>query len=258
MKTPPPFEKALADLLAGVGYFLELGFRSLLNIRRIYFYRRQVFEQFYAVTMGSLPVIFLASCFTGMVIATQTAEQIQEILLPRMVIGAGFLTAVLVEFGPVLTALILAGRIGAGIAAELGTMRVSEQIDALESMALEPEGFLVMPRVLAGFLMLPILNIASCAVSIVAGYLTLFVSVGLSFQVFAQGMKWSFQFADLWQSTIKAFAFGGLITLVACFFGLRCGPGAKGVGSATTTAVVVALLGILALDYLIAKAFVVL
>ncbi len=246
------------NFLAGFGYFLELGALAFRHLRNIYFYRRQVFEQLYLVTTGSLPVVFLAAGFTGMVIAVQAVSQIQNTLVPRMFIGAAFLKAVLVELGPVLTALILAGRIGAGIAAEIGTMRVSEQIDALESMALEPEGFLVMPRVLAGFTMLPLLNISACAFAIAAGYLTLLFSIDLSFDVFAQGMKWSFEFEDLVQSSVKAFAFGGFITWVACFFGLRSGPGARGVGNATTAAVVVALLGILGLDYVIVKVFLIL
>lgn len=235
--------------------FSILGLRAFSNLRRIRFYYRQVLEQFYAVGTGALPVVFLAATFTGMVIATQAVDQMQKTLIPRFLLSAAILKAVLVELGPVLTALILAGRIGSGISAEIGTMRVSEQIDALESLALDPYGFLVMPRILSGFLILPALNFAACFIAIVSSYITVNLVMGLSFSVFAQGMQWIFRVSDIWFSTLKAFCFGGFITWTACYFGMRCESGAKGVGKATTSSVVVSLIGILFLDYIIIKLF---
>lgn len=220
------------------------------------FFRRQIMDQFFTVVTGAIPVILLAATFTGMVIAAQVVGQMQNTLIPPLLIGAAFLKGVLVELGPVLTALILAGRIGAGIAAEIGTMKVTEQIDALESLALDPTGFLVMPRVLAGFFMMPFLNIISCGISIIAGYITMNVAAGLSFDVFAQGMQWIFQVVDIFQSSIKAFCFGGFITWTACYFGLRCDAGARGVGKATTSSVVTALIGILFINYVITSLFI--
>lgn len=235
--------------------FSILGIESFANIRKLFFYRRQILEQFYTVTTGALPVILIASTFTGMVIAAQAVDQMQNTLVPRFLLGAAFLKGVLVELGPVLTALILAGRIGAGITAEIGTMKVSEQIDALHSLALNPTGFLVMPRILAGFLIMPALNIISCLISIIAGFITVNLSMGLSFSVFAQGMTWIFKYSDILQSSLKAFFFGGFITWVASYFGLQCTAGAKGVGKATTSSVVVSLVGILFLDYIVAQVF---
>lgn len=236
-------------------FLLLLGWKAFAELRRLRLYRRQVIEQFYAVGIKSLPVVFLASVFTGMVISAQAVHQMEKTLIPRILIGAAILKAVLVELGPVLTALILAGRMGAGIAAEIGTMKVSEQVDALESLALEPAGFLVMPRVLAGFLMLPLLNVVACILSIITGFITANLAMGLSFHIFGQGMRWIFRLNDVWISSLKAFCFGGLITWVGCYFGLNCTHGAKGVGRATTTAVIVSLISILLIDYIIAELF---
>jgi phospholipid/cholesterol/gamma-HCH transport system permease protein len=161
--------------------------------------------------------------------------------------------SMILELGPVLTALILAGRIGARYAAELGTMRVTEQIDALESLGRSPVSHLLIPRVVAGLLVVPALTMFANATGIVIGYLTAKGSLGLTYADFEYGARYFFRPLDLWYSLIKSYCFAVAVTTIPCYLGFNTQQGAEGVGRSTTAAVVAASVAILMLDALTTK-----
>src|SRR5216117_1465607 len=204
-------------------------------------------DQATAVGYGSLFIVLLVSAFAGAVTSLQTGYQFTG-TLPLYYAGA-----VIPELGPVLTALILAGRIGARYAAELGTMRVTEQIDALESLGRSPVSHLLIPRVLAGLLVIPALTMFANATGILVGYLTAKGSLGLTYGDFEYGAQFFFRPLDLWYSLVKSYAFACAVTLIPCYVGYNAQQGAEGVGRATTGAVVSASVSILLLDAVITK-----
>ncbi|HTY07958.1 MAG TPA: ABC transporter permease [Candidatus Edwardsbacteria bacterium] len=211
---------------------------------------RLVLQEMMAFGIASLPLVLFSAVFTGMVAAVQAAYQMQG-LVPPIWLGAGICRAVLIELGPVLTALVVAGRVGAGIAAELGTMRVTEQIDALETMAIDPVGFLVMPRFVAGAVMAPVLTVFANTVALLGGWAVSVASVGISTQLYLDGLRFHFHSRDLTGGIIKSVFFGIIIATSGCFYGFGAEGGAKGVGTATTKAVVAAAVLILVFDYMI-------
>ena len=211
-------------------------------------------EQMTFMGVNSLPLIILTSIFTGAVSSVQAAYQFRGIV-PMRYLGTTVGKAVVIELGPVLTALVVAGRVGASIAAELGTMKVTEQIDALETMALDPVRYLVMPRFLAGITMLPVLTIFADFVAILGGLVVAVVAVDIAPYTFLNGVKLFFRLQDLFGGLAKSVAFGGIIAIVGCFQGFRTSGGAEGVGLSTTRAVVLASILILLSDYFLASIF---
>jgi phospholipid/cholesterol/gamma-HCH transport system permease protein len=173
--------------------------------------------------------------------------------IPLYLVGSIVAESIILELGPVLTGLLLAGRVGARYAAELGTMRVTEQIDALESLGRNPASHLLLPRVLAGILMVPALVIFADATGLVAGWLASKQSLHITDADFIYGARYNFRVFDLWYSAIKGVVFGAVITIVPCYVGYTAKEGAEGVGRATTTAVVLACVFLLVLDFVLAK-----
>src|SRR6266550_3332631 len=200
----------------------------------------------------SLFIVLLVAGFAGAVTSLQTGYQFTG-ALPLYYAGAVISESMILELGPVLTALILAGRIGARYAAELGTMRVTEQIDALESLGRSPVSHLLIPRVVAGLLVIPALTMFANATGIVVGYLTAKGSLGLTYGDFEYGARYFFRPLDLWYSAIKSVCFAGALTTIPCYLGFNTQQGAEGVGRATTQAVVSASVAILMLDAVITK-----
>ncbi len=216
-------------------------------------YVPRTFEQAMAVGYGSMFIVLLVAAFAGAVMSLQTGYQFTGVL-PLYYAGAVISEGVILELGPVLTGLILAGRIGARYAAELGTMRVTEQIDALESLGRSPITHLLLPRVLAGLLVIPALTMFANATGIFVGYLTARQSLGLTNADFVYGARYFFRPLDLWYSLIKSGCFAGAVTIIPCYIGYNTQQGAEGVGRSTTTAVVSASVTILLLDALITQA----
>jgi len=208
-------------------------------------------EQMLIMGVNSLPLVCFTSIFTGAVSAVQAAYQFQN-FIPMRYLGTAVGKAVIIELGPVLTALVVAGRVGASIAAELGTMKVTEQIDALETMALDPVRYLVVPRFLAGIIMLPVLTIISDLVAILGGLVVAVWFLNLTSYTFLNGVKLFFDLQDLFAGLVKSVSFGGIIAVVGCFQGFRTSGGAEGVGFSTTRAVVLSSILILLTDYAIA------
>jgi phospholipid/cholesterol/gamma-HCH transport system permease protein len=215
-------------------------------------YLPRTFEQATNVGYGSLFIVLLVSGFAGAVTSLQTGYQFTG-TLPLYYAGAVISESMILELGPVLTALILAGRIGARYAAELGTMRVTEQIDALESLGRSPVTHLLIPRVLAGLLVIPALTVFSDATGVLVGFFTAKGSLGLTYADFQYGARYFFRPLDLWYSLIKSYCFAATVTLIPCYIGYNTQQGAEGVGRATTTAVVASSVTILLLDAVVTK-----
>ncbi len=213
-----------------------------------------IFNQMVFAGIGSLIIAFFVAFFTGIVIAMQSAYQLSRF-------GANIYVAPMVsvglarELGPVLTALVVAGRVGAAIAAELGTMKVTEQIEALETMALNPIRFLVVPRFLALLVMLPCLTIFADIVGIFGGFLVGVFNLRLDPYRY---ITFSFQFLewkDVWTGLIKSIVFGIIISMVGCYMGLKTKGGAEGVGKATTLSVVTSFILIILFDCILTGFF---
>lgn len=226
--------------------------RALKSLSQLRSHIDLIVEQMASMGVNSLPLVLLTSIFTGAVSSVQAAYQFQD-LVPMQYLGTAVGKAVVIELGPVLTALVVAGRVGAAIAAELGTMKVTEQIDALETMAIDPVPFLVTPRIVAGLMMLPVLTILADFVAIVGGYVVAILFLDVSSHTFLSGLKMFFHIKDVLAGLVKAFVFGGIIATVGCHQGLQTSGGARGVGQSTTRAVVISSVLILIGDYIIAS-----
>jgi phospholipid/cholesterol/gamma-HCH transport system permease protein len=201
---------------------------------------------------GSLFIVLLISAFAGAVTAFQAGYQWQT-SLPVYVLGTLIVNTIVLELGPVLIGLVLAGRIGARYAAELGTMRVTEQIDALESLGRSPASHLIIPRVFAATLMLPVLVVIADVVAVAVGWIGVKQVLPVTDWDFAYGAKYFWRPFDAYYSLIKATAFGWAIGMISCYMGFNTQQGAEGVGKATTAAVVSSSVVILLLNTLLAK-----
>ena len=204
------------------------------------------------VGMGSLPIVIVISAFAGTVTALQAGYQWQT-SLPVSVLGTLITNTIVLELGPVLIGLVLAGRIGARYAAELGTMRVTEQIDALESLGRSPASHLIIPRVLAATLMLPILVIIADIIGVGSGWYFVKQVLPVTNEDFAFGARYYWRPFDAYYSIIKAMFFGLAIGLLSCYMGFNTQQGAEGVGKSTTAAIVASSVMILLLNTLLAK-----
>jgi phospholipid/cholesterol/gamma-HCH transport system permease protein len=219
------------------------------------FYRHDIVEQFDLIGVGSLTVVLLTGFFTGAALASQTGITLDQ-FGARPVVGKLVSASIVTELGPVLTALMLTGRIGSGIAAELGSMVVTDQINALRALGTDPIRKLVVPRVLAGLVMAPVLTILSDFVGIVGGWIV----SRFQLQV-ASGQYWSsviqvLFIQDVYQGLIKPLVFGFIIVTVACHVGLRTKGGTQGVGRATTIAVVAGSVSVIAMDFFLTQVLV--
>jgi len=220
---------------------LKLIFKPPLEIRNIL---RQMLE----IGVNSLPVVLITAVFTGMVLALQSYTGFKRFGAEGLV-GSVVALSMTRELGPVLSALIVTGRAGASMAAELGTMRVTEQIDALETLATNPVKYLVVPRFLSGTLMLPALTVVTDIIGIMGGYFVTVVLLGASSKAYMRS-TWDFlEVEDIYNGLIKACFFGASFTLVSCYKGFYTKGGAEGVGRATTGAVVISSMTILISDY---------
>jgi phospholipid/cholesterol/gamma-HCH transport system permease protein len=244
--------RSVVGVLAHVGRFGAMVLSIVRMLPQVKEYMKQTPEQLVSIGNSSLPIVVVTATFSGMVASVQSAYQITG-FVPLYVVGSVVGESMILELGPVVTALVLAGRVGATIAAELGSMKVTEQIDALESLAINPISYLVIPRVLAGIVMLPVLTVFADFVGILGGWLIAMLTLDISTTEFFKGFRMFFVPWDLFYGIIKAFFFGLTITLVSCYMGFNTHGGAEGVGKATTHAVVVSCLIILFLDFVLAS-----
>lgn len=215
-------------------------------------YRQNIARQMMRVGVESLPIVVIAAAFTGGVTTEQTIYQMRYPLIPERTVGAIVVPSVILELGALITAFILAGRVSARIAAELGSMRLGGQIDALNVMGISASGYLVMPRVLAGVVMFPLLYIMASAVGAGAGYGVASMSSEVTATQFLTGARSFFTGFMAFYGLVKAVVFGFLITSVACYVGFNAEGGARGVGRSATRAAVGACMLVLVADYLLA------
>ena len=238
--------------LEGVGRYVELMismFRSFFNWHR---YLGLSIEHMHQIGTLSIPIVIMTSLFSGMVTSVQAAYQFESGLIPNWYVGGIVGESVLLELAPMLTALVMTGKIGATIAAEIGTMRVTEQIDALESLSFDPVSYLILPRIIAAIFMFPILIIVSDCFGIFGGYIAAISSMDLTSTEFIRGLRSWFHPWDAWYGLIKGLLFGIAITSISCYQGFYTSGGANGVGKSTTAAVVISCITILFLDYILA------
>lgn len=238
--------RALAFVEYAGGSF-NLFLRTLFWVAAPPFKGRQTFEQMVRIGVNSLPIASLTSFFIGVVIAFQSAYQMQKVGA-KMYIPSLVAISITREIGPVLTGLVVAGRVGASIAAELGSMKVTEQIDALETLASNPIKYLVAPRFLALFTMLPLLTIYADILGITGGYVVSVFKLGISHSLYIKMAFDPLVMKDIFTGLFKTLVFASIISIISCFEGMRVEGGAEGVGNATTRAVVTSFILIIMAD----------
>jgi phospholipid/cholesterol/gamma-HCH transport system permease protein len=235
---------AAVEAIGRVGHFLMDTVRALPDVGT---WAGPAIVQMRRIGVDSIPVTLFIAAFTGVVLALQASYTFTG-AVPMYFVGTLVGKTMMLELGPVLAGLALAGRVGASMAAELGTMKVTEQVDALETLAYDPQSYLVVPRVLAGTIMFPMIIAFAIATGIVTGWLTSLVLLDLSTVDFLKGLKLFYRFKDTWFGLFKSATFGATITLVGCIVGLSTRGGAEGVGKSTTRAVVYSAVLLLLLD----------
>jgi len=231
------------DLMASI-------FRSFYSWKH---YLSKSLDQMVYIGVRSIPIVILTSFFTGLVSSVQAAYQMESTITPKWFVGSLVGETILLELAPVITALVLAGRIGATITAEIGTMRITEQIDALETLSVDPVAYLIFPRMLASLVMFPVIIIIADVFGILGGALAAMNSLDIDMYQFMKGLKMWFKPWDAWYGVIKGGSFGLAITSISCYFGYYADGGAGGVGKAATSTVVISCIAIMILDYVLAS-----
>jgi len=234
----------LLDWIERVGLGARNTVRALADVHT---WAPLVLGQMRRLGVDSIPIALFIALFTGIVLALLSATLFIGAVPPYFV-GALVGKTIMMELGPVLTGMALAGRVGANIAAEIGTMRVTEQVDALETLAYDPLSFLVVPRVVAGTLMFPVVTSLAIAFGVVSGWIAAINLLDLTSPEFFKGLRMFYEPRDIWFGLVKSASFGTAITLSGCLMGLKATGGAEGVGSVTMKAVVLGAMGILVLD----------
>jgi len=240
----------LESIFAHVGMYANTLARIVRAMATPPWYAKLALQQAEEVGVQSLPVVMMTALFTGMVLALQSYIGFHRFGAESMVATVVSLS-MLRELGPVLVGLMVAGRVGASFAAELGTMRVSEQIDALWTLSTDPFRYLIMPRIVAAILMMPLLVALADAIGIFGGYVISVHFLDQTPAVYIENSTMFLELHDLFSGIVKAAVFGGIIGLVGCSEGFHCSGGAQGVGKATTRAVVVSAMSILIFDYIL-------
>jgi len=242
----------LKKSLLEVQEYVKLCFAAIRGSVSRPFYPRDVMEQIDIIGLGSLTVVILTGFFTGAVLVLQSGMTLDQ-FGARPYVGRLISATMIKELGPVLTALMLAGRVGAGIAAELGSMIVTEQISALRALGTDPVRKLVVPRVLAGFIMCPILTVVANTVGMLGGWIMATSQLRVASSVYWTSVVDGLYLQDVWMGIIKPFVLGFVIVTIGCHVGLRTSGGTQGVGRATTNAVVAASVTVLVVDFFLTR-----
>ncbi|HET7710580.1 MAG TPA: ABC transporter permease [Thermoanaerobaculia bacterium] len=244
--------RAFIRMFEATGLWFRMLWQTIVWTFRPPFEGREWLRQMVRVGFDSIPVVFLTTMFTGMVMGLQMWLGFHRVNAEDYV-GSAVALAMLRELSPVLVALMVTGRVGSSMAAEIGTMRVTEQLDALEALATDPIHYLFVPRVVAGLVMLPLLVVLGDALGIFGGYLVAVKLLGSNPVVYLDNTYKYLEVKDLWSGLVKAAAFGVILTLTGCVRGYYTAGGAEGVGRSTTAAVVSASLIILLTDFFLTK-----
>jgi len=242
----------LKAALYEVQEYMRLQGQTVRGIFSRPFYFHDVVEQFDEIGLGSLTVVLLTGFFTGAVLALQTGITLDQ-FGARPFVGRLISASMIKELGPVLTGLMLAGRIGSGIAAELGSMVVTDQINALRALGTDPVRKLVVPRVLAGFFMAPVLTVISDTVGILGGWLIAVYQLRVASSLYWTSITEALYLQDAWMGILKPFFLGYVIVTIGCHVGLRTSGGTQGVGRSTTAAMVAASVAVIAVDFFVTR-----
>src|SRR5437016_8718 len=247
------WEKWVGEWIEGLGKLSFLTKDTLCSLLTFKVAGRDLLYQIYFAGVKSQSVVLITGAFTGMVLAAQTYLQFHKVKMDTATLAV-VSVSMCSQLGPVLTGLMVAGRVGAAIAAELGTMRVTEQIDALRTLATHPVDYLIVPRLMALYIALPLLTAESIAVGIGAGCLVGVYLLGIDPTYSWYNMLKYTNTSDVIIGLIKSFIFGGIVAMVGCYKGMSCGEGAEGVGRATTEAVVYSSITILISNFFLTLA----
>ncbi len=232
--------------------YVRMTQRVLRGIVTPPYYFRDIVEQFEAIGVGSLTVVLLTGMFTGMVLALQSGFTLDQ-FGARSMVGRLVSASMVKELGPVLTGLMVAGRVGSGIAAELGSMVVTDQIAALRALGTDPIRKLVLPRILAGLIMVPLLTVIASGVGMVGGWIVTVTQLKVASSVYWNSVVQGLYIQDVWMGLIKPFFLGFAIVSIGCHVGMRTTGGTQGVGRSTTNAVVASSVAVIAVDFLVTK-----
>ena len=238
----------VGEWLTGLGRIAMMSRDAVMSLLSFRVTWKDLLYQIYFIGIKSQSVVLVTGAFTGMVLTAQTYFQFHKVKMDTAtlaVVGVSMCD----ELGPVLTALMVAGRVGAAIAAEIGTMRVTEQIDALRTLATHPIDYLVVPRLLASIIALPLLTMESIVLGITSGYLVGTQLLGIDPTYLYYDMMKYMNDVDVVFGLVKSFVYGGIIALIGCYKGMTCSMGAEGVGRATTEAVVFSSITILITNF---------
>jgi phospholipid/cholesterol/gamma-HCH transport system permease protein len=255
------FEQRLLQILGGtlISIAEALGRLVILTRQTIYWLRsaerRTVIEQIVAMGVESVPVTTLTALFTGMVLALQTGFSFRKVFNEPIYVGTVVGLSLTKELGPVLTAIVVSGRVGAAIAAELGTMKVTEQIDALYTLGTNPVKYLSVPRFIACLLSIPILTMMAIFTGIIGGLIIAVYRLGIPMAVYMNEIK-QLGWKECAHGITKSFFFAAIIVIISCYKGFTCEGGAEGVGKSTTSAVVLSMVLILVMDYFLSAVLV--
>jgi phospholipid/cholesterol/gamma-HCH transport system permease protein len=219
-------------------------------------YYRDIIEQFDTIGIGSLTVVLLAGLFTGMVLALNSGITL-DAFGARSMIGRLISASMVKELGPVLSGLMVSGRVGSGIAAELGSMQVTDQIAALRALGTDPIRKLVVPRVLAGVVMMPLLSILATAVGMIGGWIVTVLQFHVASSVYWSSVVQGLYMQDVWMGIIKPIVLGFTIVTIGCHVGMRTTGGTQGVGNSTKLAVVASSVAVIAVDFMVTKILIV-
>lgn len=229
-----------------ISLMIKGGFTKPENLK---VYWKEFMEQCNDIGIRSLPIVIIISLFIGMVMTVQFSYQLVSPFVPKSIIGTLVRDSAILEFSPTVTCIVLAGVVGSKIASELGNMRVSEQIDALEIMGINTRSYLILPKIFAGMIVVPCLIVLAIAISISGGYLAGLFSHILTRQQFLTGLTTGFMPYNLFFAMAKSYVFSLIITIIPSYYGYHVEGGALEIGRASTTAVVVSCILILAADY---------
>ena len=240
-------------VISNIGKYMLMLYVVFSRPEKFKIFRKRVFTEIEGIGIDSLPIVALMSVFMGAVIALQTASNIDSPILPDYTIGFITQNSTILEFSPTIISLILAGKVGSNVASEIGTMRVTEQIDALEIMGVNSLNFLVLPKVIAAVLFFPVLIVFSMALSMIGGWIALTASGLLTSETYILGIRYYFNVYNVFYALTKTVVFGFLIVSISSFYGYYTKGGALDVGRASTKSVVSSSIAILIANFILTQ-----
>lgn len=245
-------KQSILSSMEYIGGVFILTAQTFIKIKGLFRKFDLFIEQIFFQGVKSITIVMFTSLFMGMVTAYQAYYQAKQ-YMPDVYIGMSVCKALFIELGPLIVGLVIAGRVSSSIAAELGSMKVTEQIDALEAFAIDPIEHLVVPRVFTGAIILPVLTVIAELTGVVGGWILSIMSLNITSAIYWRGVRLNYYPITLYGGLIKAIAFGFTLTIMGCYYGLKTEGGAEGVGESTTKAVISSTILILFLDYVLSR-----